>query len=187
MKRIKIGNETMNICSPNLTPDIHMTHTGRVHVILANSYTLPTTTFHETFKFKLKGQYLEWTPVSFTKGNHSQVFTADLHIKEDPWLIKTSDNLIVEVCTHTIEHLLRDNCLQLTHHMPLQISATEKAIVGVVTDAALAVSIVLSVMNIALLDKVYWNPPPTFFADLLLLCHVLATHTELPGAVTEFN
>jgi hypothetical protein len=32
-----------------------------------------------------------------------------------------------------------------------------------------------------------WNLPPSYFSNLLLICHMLATGIKLPGAVTDFN
>jgi len=42
-------------------------------------------------------------------------------------------------------------------------------------------------MNSALLIKQDWNLPPSYFSNLLLLCHMLAIGIKLPGAVTDFN
>jgi len=42
-------------------------------------------------------------------------------------------------------------------------------------------------MNSALLLQQDWNLPPSYFPNLLLLCHMLATGIKLPGAVTDFN
>jgi len=42
-------------------------------------------------------------------------------------------------------------------------------------------------MNSALLIKQDWNLPPSYFSNLLLVCHMLASGVKLPGAVTDFN
>jgi hypothetical protein len=41
-------------------------------------------------------------------------------------------------------------------------------------------------MNSVLLLKQDWNLPPSYFSNLLLICHMLGTGIKLPGAVTDF-
>jgi len=51
----------------------------------------------------------------------------------------------------------------------------------------LILNLVLTIMNSVLVLKQDWNLPPSYFSNLLLLCHMLATGIKLPGAVTDFN
>ena len=63
----------------------------------------------------------------------------------------------------------------------------EQIIVTVFIRVLLVVNLILTVMNSALIIKLDWNPPPSYFSNLLLLCHFLATGLKLPGAVEDFN
>ena len=49
------------------------------------------------------------------------------------------------------------------------------------------VNLILTIMNSILTAKIEWNPPPSYFSNLLLLIHMLATGLNLPGAVADFN
>jgi len=42
-------------------------------------------------------------------------------------------------------------------------------------------------MNSVLVKKLEWNLHPNYVANLLLICHIFATGTKLPGAVAHFN
>ena len=42
-------------------------------------------------------------------------------------------------------------------------------------------------MNTILLMKQDWNLPPSYFSNLLLVCHLVVTGIKLPGAMTDFN
>jgi hypothetical protein len=46
---------------------------------------------------------------------------------------------------------------------------------------------ILTILNSVLLMQQDWNLPPSYFSNLLLICHMLATGIKLPGAVTDFN
>ena len=65
--------------------------------------------------------------------------------------------------------------------------AIEKIMVTVIIRVLLVVNLILTIMNSASIIKLNWNPPPSYFSNLLLLCHILATGIKLPGAVTDFN
>ena len=65
--------------------------------------------------------------------------------------------------------------------------AIEAIVVTSFIRALVVVNLVLTVMNSALLMKVNWNPPPSYFSNILFLCHFLASGIELPGAVADFN
>jgi hypothetical protein len=63
----------------------------------------------------------------------------------------------------------------------------EYTIIRVLIITAIALNITLTIMNLALIRKLDWSPPPSYFADVLMLCSVLGTGATLPGGVTEFN
>ena len=64
---------------------------------------------------------------------------------------------------------------------------TEKTINTVIFRVLFTVNLILTITNSVLLLKQDWNLPPSYFANLLLLCHMLVTGIKLPGAVTDFN
>ena len=45
----------------------------------------------------------------------------------------------------------------------------------------------MTIMNSVLLLQQDWNLPPSYFSNLLLICHMLASGIKLPGAVIDFN
>jgi len=63
----------------------------------------------------------------------------------------------------------------------------EKILITVIFRVLLLVNLILMILNSALLIKQDWNLPPSYFSNLLLLCHMLATGIKLPGAVIDFN
>jgi len=66
-KQIKIGNQTLDICKPNFSPNITVTRTGRVTLKLSERIHLPSDfeklvkvhspVIHEIFKFKVGKNY----------------------------------------------------------------------------------------------------------------------------------
>jgi hypothetical protein len=48
-------------------------------------------------------------------------------------------------------------------------------------------NIILMVLNIVLVRNLEWNLLPNYSANVLLICHLFATGTELPGAMADFN
>ena len=48
-------------------------------------------------------------------------------------------------------------------------------------------NVILMALNLLLAKNLEWNPLPNYTANLLLICHLFATGTELPGAMAEFN
>jgi hypothetical protein len=50
-----------------------------------------------------------------------------------------------------------------------------------------AINSILTITNFIMLTKFDLNLPPSYFADLLLLCHMLGTGLPLPGALSVFN
>jgi hypothetical protein len=71
--------------------------------------------------------------------------------------------------------------------MPIQIYKIEKVAITVFIQGLFVVNLILTILNAALILKLSWNPPPGYFSNLLLLCHMLATGLKLPGGVTDFN
>ena len=63
----------------------------------------------------------------------------------------------------------------------------EQKLLEVLLRVLLVVNIVLTLMNSALIIKLEWNPPPSYFSNLLLFCHMVASGIKLPGAMIEFN
>ena len=63
----------------------------------------------------------------------------------------------------------------------------EKTIFTVVFQVLLIVNLILTIMNTVLLMKQDWNLPPSYFSNLLLICHMVVTGIKLPGAMTDFN
>lgn len=53
--------------------------------------------------------------------------------------------------------------------------------------ALVVVNMILTIMNSVLITKLNWNPAPSYFSNLLLLTHLLASGLTLPGAATDFN
>ena len=51
----------------------------------------------------------------------------------------------------------------------------------------LVVNLILTIMNSTLIIKLNWNPPPSYFPNLLLITHMLASGLNLPGALSDFN
>ena len=72
---MKVGNQTMNICKPNFSPNITMTRTGEVTLKLTDSIKLykdlenliklNKTVIYDLFKFKLGQQKLQWKPLEY--------------------------------------------------------------------------------------------------------------------------
>jgi hypothetical protein len=50
-----------------------------------------------------------------------------------------------------------------------------------------SINSLLTATNILLIKKFDLNLPPGYFGDVLLLCHMLGTNLNLPGALKEFN
>ena len=63
----------------------------------------------------------------------------------------------------------------------------EKTIVTAIFRVLLIMNSILTIINSVLLVRQNWNLPPSYFSDLLLLCHMLSTGIKLPGAVIYFN
>jgi hypothetical protein len=64
---------------------------------------------------------------------------------------------------------------------------TEKVIVRVLILSMFMINSLLTLANILLISKYDLNLPPGYFGDVLLLCHMLGTHVNLPAALKEFN
>jgi len=71
--------------------------------------------------------------------------------------------------------------------IPDQIYETERIIVRVLILSFFTINSLLTFTNIILIKKFDLNLPPGYFGDVLLLCHMLATNLNLPGALKEFN
>ena len=108
-------------------------------------------------------------------------------ILEELWLIPDSDNLYVEICSDQTKKDLYGNCLKLTQEIPDQIYDTERVVIRVLIISVFAINSVLTAINFILITKFDLNLPPSYFGDLLLLCHMLGTGLHLPAALTVFN
>ena len=108
-------------------------------------------------------------------------------IIKKPWNITENEHVIIEICEPEIIQKLRGNCLQLSQKIPVQMYAIEQIIITVFIHVLLVVNLLLTIMNSSLIIQLNWNPPPTYFSNVLLLCHMLVTGIKLPGAVTQFN
>jgi hypothetical protein len=64
---------------------------------------------------------------------------------------------------------------------------TESVIITVLIVSIFAINSVLTAINFTLITKFDLNLPPSYFGDLLLLCHMLGTGLKLPAALTVFN
>ena len=51
----------------------------------------------------------------------------------------------------------------------------EKTIIKAIIHMLLIMNLILTILNSVLIQNLYWNPAPTYFSDLLLICHLLAT------------
>jgi hypothetical protein len=51
----------------------------------------------------------------------------------------------------------------------------EKTIIKAIIHMLLIMNLILTILNSVLIQNLNWNPPPTYFSDLLLICHLLAT------------
>jgi len=106
---------------------------------------------------------------------------------KNSWNISKSENLLIKICEPEIVRKLQKNCLQLSSKIPVQIYSSEKTTVSVIFRVIFTVHLLLTMMNFVLLLEQDWNLPLSYFSNLLLLCHILATGIKLPGAVTDFN
>jgi hypothetical protein len=108
-------------------------------------------------------------------------------IIEELWLVQDSDNLYVKICSGQTKKDLYGNCLQLTQEIPDQIYDTERVVLTVLIVSVFAINSVLTAINFILITKFDLNLPPSYFGELLLLCHMLGTGLHLPAALTVFN
>jgi hypothetical protein len=68
-----MGDKKMNICTPNFSPNITMTRTGKVSIKLGDAIVLPpdfeklvkvnSTVIYDIFKFKVGQNKLKWKPL----------------------------------------------------------------------------------------------------------------------------
>jgi len=94
---------------------------------------------------------------------------------------------MIKICEPEIVRKLQKNCLQLSYKIPVQIHTFEKTILTAISRTLLTVNVLLTTTSSVLLPSQDWNLPPSYFPNLLLLCHIFATGIKLPGAVAEFN
>jgi hypothetical protein len=71
--------------------------------------------------------------------------------------------------------------------MPDQIYSGEKNTFMLIIRELFVLNIMLMALNLLLAKNLEWNPLPNYTANLLLICHLFATGTELPGAMADFN
>ena len=75
-KKAQIGDETINICAPNFSPNITMTRTGKATIKLTDTFLLPSdfeklvkvnnTVIYNVFKFKVGQNKLKWKPLKYS-------------------------------------------------------------------------------------------------------------------------
>ena len=129
-KQVQIGDETINICSPNNSPNITMTSSGKVTIKLTDAIVLPSEfgklfklkniAIYDVFRFKVGQNKLKWKPLEYfvqeelKKHNNNilnhavtetykvKILKVQLLLKQ-PWMIQSTDNLVVEICSLRIQ------------------------------------------------------------------------------------
>ena len=128
------------------------------------------------FKFRIGAKELKWKMAK----QKTKILTIDLTI-ENPWLITADDTLDAEICDPSILRKLQGNCLKLRTTLPFQTYPIEQTLTTTITRSLFSLTLLLT------LPKRPFYPPPSYFADLLLIAHMVATGTILPGSMAEFN
>ena len=106
---------------------------------------------------------------------------------EHPWNVTKYGPLIIEICEPEAIQKLRGNCLLLSYEMPIQIYSIEHIILTVIIQMLFILNLILLLMHTLSATHLEWNPLPNYTANLLLICHLFATGTKLPGAMADFT
>ena len=63
----------------------------------------------------------------------------------------------------------------------------EHTMITLIIPMVTVMSTILLVFNTLSATSTEWNPLPNYTGDLLWICHLFATGTELPAAMVDFN